>query len=312
MRLFGGDGGDDGRIEAAGEEGPDRHIGREPPLDRLFDEPPEFAGGLVERLGQLERVIKPPVAADRGRPVVEPEFELVPRRKLVDVPVNGARPRHVLKRKIVADRVCIEFGRHGRVALERREFAGEDQRAAGHEIEQRLLPHAVAPEQHTAALAAVYGEGEHPFEHLDAFAAELLVEMDDHLCVAFRAEFVAAPEQLFAQLAVVVDFAVEDGDDAAVLVRDRLAAFFEVDDRKAAVTEGHIVVEISSRSVRAPVDLALVHCGDDFTCCRIGVVIDDSGNSAHGNPDFLVDQANFLRLINIPGKGALFKLTSLF
>ncbi len=57
----------------------------------------------------------------------------------------------------------------------------------------------------------------------------LLVEVGDHLGVAARRERVPGALQVGAQLAVVVDLAVEDDGDGAVLVEDRLIAGREVD-----------------------------------------------------------------------------------
>ncbi len=60
----------------------------------------------------------------------------------------------------------------------------------------------------------------------------LLVEVDEDLGVAIGREAVPGALQLPLQLAVVVDLAVLDDDDAAVLVGDRLVPVREVDDRK--------------------------------------------------------------------------------
>ena len=54
--------------------------------------------------------------------------------------------------------------------------------------------------------------------------------MGDHLGVAARAQLVAPLEQLLAQLAEVVDLAVEDDGDGAVLVGDRRVAGDQIDD----------------------------------------------------------------------------------
>ena len=62
--------------------------------------------------------------------------------------------------------------------------------------------------------------------------AVLLVEVDEHLGVAARREAVPGALELVPQLAVVVDLAVLDDGDPAVLVGDRLVAGREVDDRE--------------------------------------------------------------------------------
>src|SRR5664280_119341 len=61
----------------------------------------------------------------------------------------------------------------------------------------------------------------------------LLVEVRDHLGVAVAREAVTLGRELRPQLAVVVDLAVLRDPDAAVLVRQRLVARLQIDDRKA-------------------------------------------------------------------------------
>ena len=69
-------------------------------------------------------------------------------------------------------------------------------------------------------------------------------------CVAKR---VARALQALAQLAVVVDLAVEDDRDRAVLVEDRLVAGGEVDHAQALDPEPHPGVDVDSARVRAAV-----------------------------------------------------------
>ena len=68
--------------------------------------------------------------------------------------------------------------------------------------------------------------------------AALFVEVDDDFGVGVRAEDVAARDQVASQLAVVVDLAVEDELDRAVLVGHRLVrGGAEVDDAQPAEAE---------------------------------------------------------------------------
>ena len=83
----------------------------------------------------------------------------------------------------------------------------------------------------------------------------LLVEVDDHLGVALGREPVARADQGLAQLAVVVDLAVEDDDDRPVLVGDRLVAGREVDDAQPLDAETRAVAdEVSARVGAAVLD----------------------------------------------------------
>jgi hypothetical protein len=81
----------------------------------------------------------------------------------------------------------------------------------------------------------------HAVEAGRAVVAPLLVGVDDDLGVGLRGEGVAQLLELGAQLAVVVDLAVEDEPDRLVLVGDRLVAAGPVDDGEPAVPETHAV-----------------------------------------------------------------------
>ena len=65
----------------------------------------------------------------------------------------------------------------------------------------------------------------------------VLGEVGDDLGVALGAELVPSARQLAAQLAEVVDLAVEHGADRRVLVGDRRIAGDEVDDRQAILRD---------------------------------------------------------------------------
>ena len=73
------------------------------------------------------------------------------------------------------------------------------------------------------------------------------------------ADLVAALAELFAQLEEVVDLAVEDADDVAGLVLDRLAARDEVDDPQPPVAEHAPAEAVDGALVRPAVDERGVH-----------------------------------------------------
>src|SRR6185295_11799045 len=89
--------------------------------------------------------------------------------------------------------------------------------------------------------------------------AVLLVEVEVHLGVARRAEAVSLALEDYAQLTMVVDLAVLDDMNRAVLVRDRLVAAGEVDDGQAARGQCDGAVDDVALAVRAPVAERVVH-----------------------------------------------------
>jgi len=70
--------------------------------------------------------------------------------------------------------------------------------------------------------------------------------------VGFALEAVAVLLELSAQVVVVVELAVVDGDDARVAAPDRLVPFLHVDDREPHDSELHVVGEVFAGLVRAP------------------------------------------------------------
>ena len=70
---------------------------------------------------------------------------------------------------------------------------------------------------------------------------------------------VPAPLEIAPQLLVVVDLAVEDDPDRAVLVRDRLVAAVEIDDAEAAHAERDAVADVHTLIVGAAMRHGAAH-----------------------------------------------------
>jgi hypothetical protein len=164
----------------------------------------------------------------------------------VDGAVDRVGRRHVEQRQVRVDRLGPPVARDGRVLEQRLDLGAEDHALARQlGVVERLDAEAVAREQQTAGLRVPDREGEHPPEPIHAALAPLLVAMDDDLGVGARAEAMAVRDEFGADLGEVVDLAVEDDLDRAVLVAERLVAGRQVDDAQAAVPEadaGAVVV----------------------------------------------------------------------
>ena len=137
-------------------------------------------------------------------------------------------------------------------ALEqRRQARGEPQPVRGPGVVQRLDPEPVAAQGEHAGVAVQDGEGEHPEEALDACRAPLVEGLEQHLGVGVGEEAVAVALQLLAELAEVVDQAVEDGGQAQLVVDHRLrTALGEVEDLEPAVPERGASHRVHAGSVR--------------------------------------------------------------
>ena len=105
-------------------------------------------------------------------------------------------------------------------------------------IDQRLLAQPIAGQQQLPSPGVPEGQGEHAVEVLEKLGPFVLVEVDEHFGVALGAEVVPGAFQPAAQVAEVVDFAVEDDPDRAVFVGERLLAAGHVDDRQPAMAQG--------------------------------------------------------------------------
>ena len=105
--------------------------------------------------------------------------------------------------------------------------------------------------------------------------------MDHHFGIGSGAETVAAPLELLAESAIVVNLPVEHDADRVVFVENRLTAAGEVDDRESPMAERHLVIEVNSGIIRPPMRLRLIHGVNDPAGLRVGVMVDDSGNPAH-------------------------------
>ena len=215
--------GDDGaRVDAAAEEGSQRHVAHEAEPDGLAQALLELVDDLTVRSSVRAVEVEVPVRLDR-RSSLLPD-EPVARRELADPREDGVGGGHVLEREVVLEGRPVELSRTGRVLEERLQLGAEQQRAVELGVVQRLLAEPVPCEQQAPPPRVPDGEGEHPVQALRAVDARLLVEMDERLRVAVRAEDVSAGLQLRAQVREVVDLAVQHRPHGLVLVGERLPA----------------------------------------------------------------------------------------
>src|SRR5207237_215636 len=140
------------------------------------------------------------------------------------------------------------------IAPEGTRLAREHEPAAARAVVERLDPEAVARAEEPASRAVPEGERPHDVEALDAAGTPLAVGGEDVLGVGRAAEAMALRRELAAQLSVVVDLAVVDELERAVLARERLQARVgEVDDREPAEPERHAFRLVGAAAVGAAV-----------------------------------------------------------
>jgi hypothetical protein len=187
------------------------------------------------------------------------------------------------------------------VGHQRLQLGAEDEFAGFEEgVVQRLDAEAVAHHEQGFVVAVPQREGEHAAKALHASLAPGFPGVDDDFGVGMGAEGVAQCLELRHQILEVVDLAVEDDDDRAVLVEQRLLSGGEVDDRQAAVTESDARFEMQPALVRTPMELGLVHAMQEVARdVAIAEGVEDAGYAAHGFS--LVCCGSWLRLVKTSG-----------
>ncbi len=146
----------------------------------------------------------------------------------------------------------------------------------------QLLEETVPGQEQPAAPPVPQREGEHAAQALDAALPFLLVQVQDGLRVAAGPVPVAARLQRGAQVRVVVDLAVADDQDGAVLVRHRLAARGEIHNRQAPVPEPHRSFDEEPLAVRPAVAQRVPHAAQPGLLHGVvGREVQDAGDPAH-------------------------------
>ena len=151
----------------------------------------------------------------------------------------------------------VDLARDRLVLHQRPQLGREAEDAVALGVEERLLADPIAADHELPPPLVPDREREHAVQRADELRAFFLVEVGDHLGVALGHEAMAAPLEAGAQLGVVVDLAVEDHRDRAILVVDRLIARREVDHPQALDAEPDARRDVHASSVRT----AMLECG---------------------------------------------------
>src|SRR2546422_4548247 len=128
------------------------------------------------------------------------------------------------------------------VGEQRLHLRRESQLAVHFRPKQRLLTGAVAREHQPPVPVVPHRQPEHPLEPCDAVRTEALIQRNDRLDVARRAEGITGEGILAAQLRRVVDLAVANHPDGAIGVLEWLVAGGQVHDGEPAGTQPRALV----------------------------------------------------------------------
>src|SRR5262245_59264569 len=144
-------------------------------------------------------------------------------------------------------------------------------------VVERLLAQPIAREEQLAPRGVPDGEGEHASQSLDTGLAPRDVRLQDHFGVAPRAEDAPLRLERRAELAKVVDLAVEDDPVAPGRIAHGLLARHQVDDRQPRHPEPDVVGRVDSRVVGSAVLEEPEHRGQQLARGRSDV----AGDAAH-------------------------------
>ena len=258
-RLLRREGGEHSRVDASGEEDTDRDVGEEVRAHRVAQAGAELLDELrlvvaAQRLGL--HGAGPRITVEREPSMLLPD-EHVPRRQLPDAAEDRIRRGDRVEREERLERVEVDLA-----ARQRAHLGGELEGAGRLAVVERLDAVPVACEHEPPPLGVPERDREHPAQPPGELGPVLLVEMQVHLGVAVRAEGMTPALELAAELGVVVDLAVLDDGARAVLVRDRLIAAGEVDDREPPSREADGTVEVLAAAVGTAVDEHAAHRGE--------------------------------------------------
>jgi len=226
---------------------PDRIV---EPLAELLEH-----ASLVRESG-IGREVELPVALDPHGSVLG--HELRSGLELLRRAEDGRRRRDVRQGEVVVQGLTVDLavdpGREQALQL-----GPEEEAAPVVGPVERLDAEPIASDEESAAGRVPDGEREHAAELLGTARAELLVEMDDRFGVRVGAEAVPAGFEVPPQLLEVVDLAVLDDGDGAVLVEHGLMTARHVDDREAAHAHREGAVDQEALVVRSAVHHDVAH-----------------------------------------------------
>ena len=254
-------------------------------LDALVHNLIQLVDVLLERL--LDgRVITIPVALDvhlAGRDVYG---EVMRRRQLVDTLEEGLLGCRILQRHVRTQGLFVDRLVEVRVVQETLDFGAKEhtRRAVariGHGIVvERLDAKDIAGAKELVLLLVPDDEGVHTTQAIEYGLAPLFVAVQEALGVGAAVELIALGLELGTEFLEVVDLAVEDNDDATVLVGHGLSASLgQVEDRQAAEAQGNAAVDKLTAHVGTAMDDAVHHLGE-----HLGLVIrptDKTDKTAH-------------------------------
>ena len=216
---------------------------------------------LLEGLGVVVGEVTAPVTLDVhgvSRQVIRKAMR---RGKLEHALKEGLLRGGELQRQVGAQRVVVDSLLKLGVVQEALDLGAKQQRAVGGLVViERLDAKDVTGAKEFVLVLVVNHERVHAAKAVDQIFAPLLVTVHQDLGVGVAVEDVASGLELGAELLEVVDLAVEDNRDLAVIARHGLGASLgKVENRKTAEAKRDVIDDVLTAHIRTAMDNAIHH-----------------------------------------------------
>ena len=177
----------------------------------------------------------------------------------------------------------IDAGIDAAAREQRRQGRRKSERAGALGVIERLDAEPVARQHDAPGIALPDREREHAVEALDAARAPFGVSLEDDLGVALREEAVTLGRELAAQLAIIVDAAVEHDGEAKLRIDHRLLRCgSKIDDAQAPMAEGDAILHEGAARVR-PARVHSLRHGCNATAGGASIEGHFTANAAHSS-----------------------------
>ena len=194
---------------------------------------------------------------------------------------------HVAERQIRVERFVVELRIDQAGGEQALQFRSEQEEAVGACVVERLDAEPVAGEHRAAPASVPDRDRELAAQQPHEVGALALVQVRDHLGVAAAREPMPLPLERAPQLDVVVQLPVLRRPHRARLVRHRLVAAGEIDDRKPAHPQRDPRCQMRAAIVRPAMSHQIGHPIEQRTRkrrARLTLELDRSTNTAHARP----------------------------
>ena len=203
------------------------------------------------------------------------------RRQFANAAENGLGRGDIPEREIRLQCSGVQLAGYVRYREDRLGLAREDQPAAVLPEVERLDAEPVAADQKPFASRVPQSERIHAVQAFDERIALGFVEMENRFAIGVGLEAVPPGQEVVAKLPIVVNLAIGDEPQRAVLVCKRLVPTANVDDGKPAHSKRQRTVDVRAFIVGTAMDRELAHRAQRFGGRKRAIQLQDAVNAAH-------------------------------